>query len=349
MFAFILACILVLAGIVLMLVGRFKVEEGTRNEKTIDLRPFGVLAFALGGLVMVMASVYTQDPGEAVIVKSFTGKVQGGPDTTSGMGITAPWNKVIKFDIRNQRIEMFSNQGGEGKDGAVITAPLKGSSNAFVSITVRYSITPDKVIDIYNLHKNQSNLKDNVLKPGIRDEVRVATSAFQPFEVKERRAELTENIRERLTERWESIGVTIDDIDLGDLSLDEKTEEALRLVNQRQAQVEEARAALNKARIDAEKVKTDAQAQADADQIIRCGATTTTVTQDVAGKQEEVTVIAPKEGAACENRINEQVILRNLVEVYEKLAGTGQLVIKDGDSLLQLPPVGSQQQQQPPK
>lgn len=326
-----------LASAALLIVG--KVNEGGGGF-VINGRRWAFLPLGIGLLIAAFASAYTQDPGEAVVVKSFTGKVQG-IDTSSGLGFKAPWNKAIKFNIRNQRIEMFSNPDNEGTDGAVITAPLQGSSNAYVSITVRYSIKPDSVRSIYNLHKTQTNLKDNVLKPGIRDEVRVATSTFPPFQVKERRADLTEVIYRRLTERWDSLGVTVDDIDLGDLSLDQRTEEALQLVNQRQAEVEAARSGLDKARIDAEKVKTDAQAQADADQIIRCGANSTTELRDVAGKQEQVTIIVPKDGTACEERINEQVILRNLVEVYEKLAGTGQLVIKDGDSILQLPAVGS--------
>lgn len=327
----------ILGAFILFVIG--KVDDGVSQ---INTRAWSVLPTIVGGLVLLIGSVYTQDPGEAAVIKSFSGKVQG-IDTSAGLGFTAPWNRVIKFDIRNQRIEMFSNPGGEGKDGAAISAPLQGSSNATLSITVRYSIKPGSVRDIYNLHKNQQNLSDNVLKPGIRDEVRVATSAFPPFQVKERRAELTESIRNRLAARWDPIGVTIDDVDLGDLTLDGRTEEALQLVNQRQAEVEAARAGLDKALIDAEKVKTDAKAQADADQIIRCGAAATPETREVAGKQEQVSVIVPKEGEACENRLNEQVILRNLVEVYDKLAGSGQLVIKDGQTILQLPPVGNQQ------
>lgn len=316
MFLFILSILLVPVAGGLFIAG----QKGVMNTWWSGIPLF------FSALFLLFASAYTQDPGEAIVIKSFTGKVIK-VDTTSGLGFTAPWNSVIKFDIRNQRIEMFTNDGGQGKDGAVITAPLQGSSNAYVSITVRYSIKPGSVRQVYELHKNQGNLKDNVLKPGVRDEVRVATSAYPPFQVKERRAELTEDIRSRLAERWEPFGVTIDDIDLGDLALDEKTEEALRVVNERQAQVESARADLERAYIEAETVKTEAQAQADADQIIRCGATTTTETREIAGKPEQVTVITPKQGAECENRLNEQVLTSKYLDTLEALGDSGNMVV----------------------
>lgn len=321
-FIFVIAIIVILIGVAMFFVN--KIDTGTSYEKS--LRPWSAIPLVIGLILLLVASVYTQDPGEAIVIRSFSGKITG-TDVTPGLGFTPPWNERISFDIRNQRIEMFTNRGGQGKDGAMITAPLAGSSNAFVSITVRYSIKPDSIRRIYELHKSQENLLDNVLRPGLRDEVRVATSEFPPFQVKERRAELTETIRKQLEARWAPMGVVIDDIDLGDLSLDDETEKALRLVNKRQADVESARADLERAYIEAETTKTEAQAQADADQIIRCGAKTTSTPREIAGKEEQVTVITPKEGDECENRLNEQVLTSKWFDTLEVLGKNGNTMV----------------------
>ena len=45
--------------------------------------------------------------------------------------------------VRNQRIEMFSNAGGQGEDGAAISAPLENGSNGGGSNTVTDNIDPD--------------------------------------------------------------------------------------------------------------------------------------------------------------------------------------------------------------
>lgn len=51
------------------------------------------------------------------------------------------------------------------------------------------------------------------------------------------------------------------------------------------SRVESARAELEPAKINAEKVKSEAQAQSDSGQIIRCGAMSTTVKEMIAGKE----------------------------------------------------------------
>lgn len=348
LFLFVTACLLGLIGLGIMLVGKIETQS-TRGSATrsFNIRPLALVFLIFAGLFVLISAAYRQDTGEAVVIKSFSGKVLGQADTSAGLGWTAPWNKVIKYDIRNQKIEMFTvrnpNTGEvtkEGNDGAVIDAPLQGSSNAYMSITVGYDIVPDKVVDLHNQYKNEANLLDRALRPAVRNEAREATATFPPFQIKERRAELTRSILQRLSARWEPLGITVVSVDIGSLTLDPKTEEALQKVNQNQADVESARHALDKSRVDAERTKTDAAAQADADQITRCGATRTTETREVAGKPEQVTVIVPKTGAECENLLNEQVLLRGLIDVYGKLAEGNQLVITTGDTLLQLPAVG---------
>jgi regulator of protease activity HflC (stomatin/prohibitin superfamily) len=206
---------------------------------------------------------------------------------------------------------------------------------------VRYSIRANDITSIYETHKSQQNLLDNVLKPGLRDVVRAQTAKFPPFQVKERRAELSQNIREALEESWGKMGVVVDDVDLGDLSLDEDTEKSISRVNAAQAAVEEQRAMLEQAYIAAETTKTDAKAQADADQIVRCGATTATETQIVAGKEQEVTVVVPLSGAECENRLNEQVLTSKWFDTLTALGADGNMTIlipEDGTTpIVQLP------------
>jgi hypothetical protein len=67
---------------------------------------------------------------------------------------------------------------------------------------------------------------------------------------------------------------------------------------------------LNTARINAEKVRVDAQAQSDADQIARCGATSTQVERTVNGQKVQETQVTPVPASKCQNRLNEQVLTR---------------------------------------
>lgn len=327
---FIIGLLLVLIGLPFLVKRRVKFESTYDGEKTVPVWIAGSVLAGLGVLVLLVSAAYRQDPGEAIVIRSAGGDIAK-VDTTAGWGFTAPWNSQSTFNIRNQRIEMFSNDGGEGNDGAAISAPLNNGSNASISITVRYSIRADAVESIYRTHRGQGNLLDNVLKPGLRDEVREVTSEYSAFEIKQSRGEMSADLLLALEERWGEDGVEVDAIDLGDIRLDDATEQALQTVNARQAEVEAAEADLDRARVEAEATKVDAQASADADQIIRCGATVTTETREVNGEPTEVTVVTPKSGAACENRLNEQVIMNNYIEALRDIGAEGNLIVVSDD------------------
>lgn len=285
-----------------------------------------VIPLGLALIVFVAGAVYRQSPGESLIIQSFGGEIIR-VDESPGVGFTAPWNKTISFNIRNQKIEMFTNGGGNGEHGSAINAPLKGSSNASVSITVTYSMKSSCIEDIFNTYRNQERLEQDVLFPGIRDIVRQETSKFEPLTVKEKRGELATSIQDALTKRFESKCVMVTHVDLGDISLDENTENAIKERNTRQIAVESAAADLEKATIEAETKKVAAQAEADADQIIRCGARSEQVTKVVDGKEIVATQVTPLTGAECENRLNEQVLASKYFETLEKVGASGNMVI----------------------
>lgn len=309
--------------------------EPGRNEhtETSDLQAyarwagratFGLLTIAL--ILTGMFSFYTQDPGEATVVRSVTGSIAGST-SQAGMHLKAPWNSTEVFDIRNQRIEMFSNDGGQGADGAALDAPLKGGANASVSITVVYSIRPDSVQEIYTDFRTQEGLRENALKSKLRDIVRNETAKLEPLQVKENRAALGGAILESLEAQWDKYGIVIDQVNLGDIKLDASTEEAISRVINAQQGVEQARADLERAAIAAEITKTEAQATADQDQIIRCGATSKEEVREIDGKETKVTIVTPRSNEDCENRLNEQVLTTKYIEALRDIADGGNLIV----------------------
>ncbi len=306
--------------------GRTSALNSSKSHVPLKLTLSGVACLITAALILGFTSYYTQDPGEAVVVKSFTGSVVG-QTTESGLHFTAPWNSTESFDIRNQKLEMYSNAGGEGADGSALSVPLKGGANASVSITVIYSIEPNSVTSIYEKFKTQEGLRSNALKASLRDVVRNLTSSYAPLEIKEQRTKLGNDIQTTLSEDWKQYGVTIDQVNLGDITLDPATEQAISGVIAAQQEVEKSRAGLEKAEIDAEVTKTDAQAQADADQIIRCGANVTYESRKINGVDTNVAVVTPKSNAECENRLNPQVLLTKYFDTLRQIGEKGNMVV----------------------
>lgn len=325
--------VLALLAITLLIVGKRVLKVSKTRPNDVDIKRSGYFVVLAGMVVAVITivftgfnSYYTQDPGEAVVVRSFTGSVVG-QSTDSGLHFTLPWNSTESFDIRNQKLEMFSNSGGEGADGSALSVPLKGGANASVSITVIYSIDPNAVTSIYEKFKTQQGLRDNALKASLRDVVRNMTSGYEPLQVKQNRTQLGNDIQKDLEETWSEYGVTIDQVNLGDISLDPATEQAIAGVIAAQQEVEKSRAGLEKAEIDAEITKTGAQAQADSDQIIRCGANVTYETRQINGVDTNVAVVSPKSNDQCENRLNEQVLLTKYFDTLRAIGEKGNMVV----------------------
>lgn len=305
-------------------------SESTRaSDYAIATKVAGWVAGVCFGITLVitmLGAFYTQDPGEAIVLRSVSGRVTG-VDTNSGFGTKAPWVSTVSFDIRNQRIEMFTNDGGTGPDGAQVDLGLKGGASANTSVVVRYSIKPDSVRGIYNEFKSEANLLERELRPATRDATRDAAANYEAFTVKEKRGVLASDIEALLTERWEKYGIIVDGVDIGNINLDEETEASIRRVNVSRQGVEEARNNLDAARINAETTKVDAQAEADADQIIRCGATSETVTEEVAGEEVVSTNVVPLTGDECEERLNEQVLTSKYLDALQQLGADGNMVV----------------------
>lgn len=308
----------------------------------------GAVVVALG--VVAFSSFFTQDPGQAKLIRSFTGTVSG-VSQESGMHFKMPWETTVTYNIRNQSVEMFTIKDGQGnvlehgKDGSELTVPVQGGATAFVSMTTIFSIKPDSVEDVYNEFKDLEGLMNNAIKPQMRAISRDVGPGFTPIEIKEQRDRYAAVVKERMEAALGPKGVVIDQINLGSISLDQQTEQAISEVVTNQQKVQSAKQLLEKAMIDADTERVNAKATADADMIIRCGADVTTdKTRDINGdgKLDEVVIVTPKSSADCENRLSTQVLTMKWYEALQAAADKGNMIVvapQDGNApILQLPP-----------
>jgi|GEM_PF-3445391 len=300
-------------------------------------------------VVWLIGSIYTQDPGQAKLVRSFTGAVSG-VSQEAGLHMKKPWESTETFNIRNQSVEMFTIKDGEGnvlehgRDGAELTVPVRGGATAYVSMTVIFSIRPDAVENIYNEFKDQAGLMENAIKPKVRAVSRDVGPRFTPIQIKEERDRYASEVLVKLQEALDEKGVVIDQVNIGSISLDSKTEAAISEVVTNQQKVQSAAALFEEAKILADTKRVQAQGDADADQIIRCGATTEPVQKDINGdgKLDEVLVVTPKPNDQCENRLNDQVLTTKWYEALKDAATKGNMIViapQDGTApILSVPP-----------
>lgn len=250
---------------------------------------------------LLLASFFTQDPGEAKVIRTWTGELAG-YETTEGLHWKAPWTDVISFDIRNQRVvytggdSQGDNSGGMA-DGAQITVQDAEGVTANIDITVRYSIKPDAVIGIYKEYGNEESLRSKLVFNDIRSVVRSVPGSFTTLELLTSRNEVQAAILSALEARWEDEGLIVDDVALQEIRYSEEVKTSFAQAAQAKIDVETARANLERQEVDAQQLVQQAQAQADANSVLNA------------------------------QPLSEQSIRLRYIEALEKLATAGNLVI----------------------
>lgn len=314
-------------------------------------RGVSLVAAAVGAILLVVTSLfaglYSQDPGQAKVLRSFTGEVTG-TDTTEGLGIKAPWVDTVDYDIRNQVVSYIGDgsakvRNSKGEEvlvtGPAITTQDKDGASASIDLIVRYSINPTSVESIYKEYGSQDNFESKMVENDVKSVVRNIPLQYSTTDFRLKREEAAAKMRDALATRWEKAGVQVDSVDLQGIRYPENIELSLQAVQEAINNANKAKADLETAKVEAEKTRVEAQAQADYDQIVRCGATTTTVQEVINGTETDVVKVIPLQGDDCQNRLNEQVLTNKYIDALKELGKDGNVIVVPEGSMpmLQIP------------
>lgn len=208
-----------------------------------------VLALVFFGFSMS----YTNDEGQAKVLRSWTGEVQG-EVTTPGFGLKAPWQSALTYDIRNQQVIFASSKGEPTGDanGPQVTIQDKEGVSANIDISVRYSIKPDAVVDVYKRYGTQENFISKFIQNDIRAGVRTIPAEYGTIQLLNSRAEVEQKITSYLEERWQKHGVQVETVSLQEIRYPEDVQARFAEAQNARTEVEKANAELEANRIKAE-------------------------------------------------------------------------------------------------
>lgn len=267
-----------------------------------------ISAAAVGGIALLftsLASFYTQDPGEANVLRSWTGEVVGFEDE-QGLHFKAPWVNNVTFDVRNQRAVFVSEQNeGEGDnaggrpDGPQITVQDGEGVTANIDIAIRYSVNPGSVVDIYSQYLNEENLRTRLIFNDIRSVVRSVPGSFNTLELLTNRDAVQQAIFEALEARWENDGIIVEDVALQEIRYGESVRTTYALAQEAQINVATEQARLEAVQVSAQQKVVQAQAEADAN-------------------------------ALLDSSLTPAILQQRYLDTLKELAAAGNLVITDG-------------------
>jgi regulator of protease activity HflC (stomatin/prohibitin superfamily) len=261
---FVLAIICWVIGVIVLAIGLI-----LRNGWVI----FGGIGVGLLGFIfLVFSTYYTVDPGEAKVMKDWTGVIQGEPVSAPGAHWKEPWVDAIDFDVRNQ-LAAFMNDG----KGSYNDAPLNGPQITFtdkdgvtgnMDLVVLYSIKPDNVVQLVNDYTTQDDFRIKVIEQDIRSVPRDIPGQYTTIQMMTDRVEVAGKIRTALEAEWKDKGVVIEDVSMQEVRYSDAVKQRFEDAQNAQTEVVKAEAEKSKAKIQADSDAyvrvTKAQAEADA-------------------------------------------------------------------------------------
>lgn len=236
--------------------------------KSEDAKGAGFVTLGIGVVIALLAGFFsmavTNDEGQAKVLRSWTGEVQG-EILESGFTTKAPWQSAIDYNIRNQQV-IFASSKGEphpNANGPQITIQDKEGVSANIDISVRYSIKPDAVVDVYKRYGSQENFISRFIENDIRAGVRTIPAKYGTLELLNNRAKVEQEITTYLEERWGKAGVRVETVSLQEIRYPEDVQQRFAEAQNARTEVEKANAELEANRVKAESNRVLAESLTD--------------------------------------------------------------------------------------
>ena len=171
-------------------------------------------------VVLLLASIYTQDAGEVVVLRNLGGDLAGYTED-AGFHVKVPWQKAIRYDVRNNLVSLYRDAeytyDGGAAEGACVTINDKGGASADVDIQVVYSLDADAAIQLYVDYGTQEHFTSTVVQNDVRAVAREVAGQFQTITLLTSRGEFTKALKEALSKKWQSLGLEIENVSIQDI------------------------------------------------------------------------------------------------------------------------------------
>lgn len=221
-------------------------------------------------VLLGMFCIYGQDVGEVCILRNWGGQLAGTTET-AGFHIKAPWQSIIRYDIRNNIVNLYRNSEYEYDNGtatgAEVTVYDKSGAQANVDVQVIYSLEADAAIDLYTDYQRQENFVQIVVVNNVRDAARNCSGKFTTLQLLNSREEYAKAIYDKLAPEWEELGLHVTEVNVQDIRY---SDEIVKAYNDAQKTEISKQNAVNEQEAEKVKIETQvlkAQGEAEANEI----------------------------------------------------------------------------------
>ena len=223
---------------------RYSTADGVRRPAII--RDAAIVVGALI-LLMIIWPSYSVPTGSQDVITQF-GKIVG--IEPEGLAVLPPWQKLTLFSTRSEQADI-ENVAGATSDTQPVT----------VSLTVRYSISPNKVSEVFEKYSHNGDLSSYV-QTATHEIFKAVTAKYTAPDLISQRARVSADINVALSEKLAIYGAQVINIDMHNFAFQESY---MRAISSKAEQEQLRQAADNKLKtVESEKKQKVAMAEAEA-------------------------------------------------------------------------------------
>jgi regulator of protease activity HflC (stomatin/prohibitin superfamily) len=211
--------------------------------------------------------------GYVAVQYSVNGGVKDGV-LTQGWHIKAPTIKTTLYTVGIEQSYLTSGKDGDSKDDESFTASSSEGKAVTIDLTFTYQYQAEDVVSVFTTFKGQSGkeVRDSFIKPNIVSWTKEVVARYKVSDILgSERANINVALSDYLANKFEKYGVTISNVSLINIEVDDETREAInaKITAQQNAETQAInnQTAIDKAEAEAKVKLTEAQAEADAQKI----------------------------------------------------------------------------------
>jgi prohibitin 2 len=223
---------------------RYSTPDGVRGPAIIR---DAAIAIGILILLIIIWPFYSVPTGSRGVITQF-GKIVG--IEPEGLAVLPPWQKLTLFSIRAEQADI-ENAAGATSDTQPVT----------VSLTVRYSISPNKVSEVFEKYSHNGDLSSYV-QTATHEIFKAVTAKYTAPDLIAQRARVSADIYAALAEKLAIYGAQVINIDMRNFAFQESY---MRAINSKVEQEQLRQAADNKLKtVESEQKQKVAIAEAEA-------------------------------------------------------------------------------------
>lgn len=222
------------------------------------------------GLILLAMCTERVPAGYVAVQYSMNGGVKD-EVLTQGWHLVSPTIKTTRYTIGIEQSYLTADESGDSKDDESFVASSSEGKAITIDLTFTYQYQAEDVVKVFTTFKGQSGkeVRDSFIKPNIISWTKEIIAQYKVSDILgAERANINFALTEYLANKFEPYGITISNVSLINITVDDETREAInaKITAQQNAETQAINNQTNidKAAADAQVKLTEKQAEADA-------------------------------------------------------------------------------------